>query len=470
MSVREEPLKFKLQRDDRPRGLTSYAGLPLLVETARALGVPSLVEKHLGKAVNSQAYSPWEVILESVSAIAVGAKSVEDVALLSRDGGFLELTEQSRLASKSTVLRFLYDAHELPTWQGGREGSAVVPPESKTLRGLAQVNQEVVEAVQERLQEPTATVDLDATIIESHKDETLAHYDGGRGYQPYVAVWAETGLVLADEFRDGNVGASTNARAQVKKAFGALPKGIRKKFFRADSALYDHKALRWLDKNGITFAVSADMSQELRKGIDALPENAWRPLSKRDELGELPTDCDIAEVEFCSNKSSQHKASRPYRYVVIRKRDKQGPLVRTAQGIFYLAVVTNEWKSSARDLWWWHREKCGTVELTHDVMKNDLAAGWMPCGRFQANAAWFRINILTYNLVIALKRLGLPREMQAMRPVTLRYRLLNLAGRIVQHARELILKLPWVGNILEVYQTCRKRIWAGTAQQPAGAT
>jgi hypothetical protein len=45
---------------------------------------------------------------------------------------------------------------------------------------------------------------MDASIIESRKREAFWHYDGGRGYQPEIAVWAETGLILADEFRDGN--------------------------------------------------------------------------------------------------------------------------------------------------------------------------------------------------------------------------------------------------------------------------
>jgi len=31
----------------------------------------------------------------------------------------------------------------------------------------------------------------------------------------------------------------------------------------------------------------------------------------------------------------------------------------------------------------WHREKAGTIELVHDVLKNELAAGVLPCGRFR---------------------------------------------------------------------------------------
>lgn len=50
-----------------------------------------------------------------------------------------------------------------------------------------------------------ATVDQDATIIGSSKQFALRTYEGERGYQPMLAVWAEMNVVLADEFRDGNV-------------------------------------------------------------------------------------------------------------------------------------------------------------------------------------------------------------------------------------------------------------------------
>jgi hypothetical protein len=53
-----------------------------------------------------------------------------------------------------------------------------------------------------------ATIDQDATIIGSRKQEALRTDEGERGYQPMLAVWAEMNLVLADEFRDGNVPAA----------------------------------------------------------------------------------------------------------------------------------------------------------------------------------------------------------------------------------------------------------------------
>jgi hypothetical protein len=72
-----------------------------------------------------------------------------------------------------------------------------------------------------------ATVDQDTTIIESRKREALATYEGERGYQPMLAVWAEMNLVVADQFRDGNVPALMDPLPVAQAAFGAEPATVR---------------------------------------------------------------------------------------------------------------------------------------------------------------------------------------------------------------------------------------------------
>ena len=79
--------------------------------------------------------------------------------------------------------------------------------------------------------------------------------------------------------------------------------------------------------------------------------------------------------------------------------------------------------------------------MVHDVLKNELAAGVLPCGRFGANAAWLRLAVITHNVLTALKRLALPAEYLSARPKRLRFVFLNLAGRVVHHARTMELRL-----------------------------
>ena len=99
---------------------------------------------------------------------------------------------------------------------------AYIPGENAALQGLGQVNRDLIAELGRRCpDQKIATVDQDATIIESHKREALCTYEGERGYQPMLAVWAETDLVLADEFRDGNVTAMQEPLAVAKAAWCA---------------------------------------------------------------------------------------------------------------------------------------------------------------------------------------------------------------------------------------------------------
>ena len=122
------------------------------------------------------------------------------------------------LPSPAAALQFLYAFHEEAKIEEAQQRRlpgelAYIPEETLPLAGLGRVNRDLVQRCGERCPDQRiATVDQDATIIESRKREAKPTYEGARGYQPMLAVWAETGLVLADEFRDGNVPAMMEPR------------------------------------------------------------------------------------------------------------------------------------------------------------------------------------------------------------------------------------------------------------------
>jgi len=122
-------------------------------------------------------------------------------------------------------------------------------------------------------------------------------------------------------------------------------------------------------------------------------------------------------------------------------RKRQGDLFADGSTVKYFAVVSNRWELTPTRLIQWHREKAGTNERINDILKDDLGAGVMPCSRFGANAAWLRLAILTHNVLTALKRLALPPKLWAARPKRLRFLIFHTPGRIVHHARRLLLRL-----------------------------
>ena len=61
-----------------------------------------------------------------------------------------------------------------------------------------------------------------------------------------VAIWAEADLVLADEWRDGNVAANPEPLRCAQLAFAALPGSVKQRYFRGDSACHEQELLQWL--------------------------------------------------------------------------------------------------------------------------------------------------------------------------------------------------------------------------------
>lgn len=220
----------------------------------------------------------------------------------------------------------------------------------------------------------------------------------------------------------------------------ALPAGIDTILLRGDSALYDNELLSWLEDQGIGYGVSADLSASLKRHIKALPESAWRLEDEAD-----PSRGEWAEVAYVPDDNC-YKAGQPQpfrRYLLHRRKPAQTDLINPAQGVHHFAMVTNRADpegGSGLDLLRWHRLKAGSVEHAHAVLGGELAGRALPSQNFAANAAWFRLNILTYNLLSAYKRIGLTGELHTAKPKRLRFLLFNTVGKVVRHARETLLR------------------------------
>ena len=197
----------------------------------------------------------------------------------------------------------------------------------------------------------------------------------------------------------------------------------------------------------IGFAISVRMSEALREAILEVPEKEWKAYGEP----EPGIDRECAEVVFVSNQQAEPKDSQPLRYIAIRLRQRQGGLFADGSSVRHFAVLSNIWDWEAVKLIEWHREKAGTIERVHDVMKNDLAAGVLPSKYFGANAAWLRLAVIAYNVLTALKRLALPADLLTARPKRLRFLIFHMPGRLVHHARQLSLRL---GTAIEGLAMC----------------
>jgi len=447
MAEKEGLLPFKLIEDDSGEALTSYGGLPLVVETCEALGLARLVKQHVRIKQRNRGYSESKYVQSVIAMMAAGGDCLEDIERLRSDAGLKLLLGE--MPSAEAVRFFLYGFHNERLLEGRPEEGAFIAEETEPLRGLWEVNREVVLKASRKEGPKQATIDQDATVVESHKEQSRMTYLGERGYQPVINYWAEQDLILADEFRDGNVPAGMDCLSSFLRAVRALPHSVETIYFRSDSAAYQHKLLdtmrEGIELHGkevpVYFAISADVSEALRGKITSLSESAWKPLRRLTEKGLIEGRKEWAEVEFIPSASSVKKDMKPDRYLAIRVRPWQGELFSDGNSYHYYAVVSNRWEMEGEELLRWQRERCGSVEKVHDVLKNDLAGGVMPCGRFYANAAWWRLNCLCYNVISVMKRKALPKSFWPVRMKALRFHLIGVAGKVVSHARTMFLKI-----------------------------
>jgi hypothetical protein len=228
----------------------------------------------------------------------------------------------------------------------------------------------------------------------------------------------------------------------------------------------------------IEFAIGADVTEAFRAAVLATAESEWKPLARMFDGQPQQTDQEYAEVCYVPSWAGHSKKRADYRFLAIREPLRQLDLGDTEnlpfptqafgqKGAFKLfGVVTNR-KDPGDQVIWWLRERCGKSEEVHSVLKSDLAGGQLPSGLFGANAAWWALAILALNLNAAMKQLVLGKGWATKRMKALRFHLIGLPGRVVSHARRLIIRLGAEAEALKIFVTARQTIRA-LARGPAG--
>jgi hypothetical protein len=254
-------LPFKYEAEKNRSGMTALAGLPTYLELASVCGLQASIARHMGVRRGTQGWSDTQVLMSLILLNLAGGDCVDDLSLLHGDPGFAELMYQvethgmlrrerrallrrfrkertTAMPSPSSVFRYLSAFHDPNGAVDRQPHKAFIPAAGEHLRGLARVNADVVAFVQKHTPHKHATLDQDATLVETHKAEALFSYKHFRAYQPLNTYWAEHDLMLHSEFRDGNVPAGFEQLRVLQDALALLPNDVETVSLRSDSAGY----------------------------------------------------------------------------------------------------------------------------------------------------------------------------------------------------------------------------------------
>lgn len=478
-------LPYEFVEDSSSCELTGHAGLLPYLDLACSLGLLKAVDEKV-QVCGQQGWMDRHHILSLILLNLAGGECIDDIRMLESDGGLCRIFQDAEeyglsrsqrkelkkrfrkgreraFPSPTRLYEYLNEFHD-PSEEGKRvEGSAFIPAANDYIRGLGEVNKALLSSVQRHAPQGEATLDIDATLQETTKREALYCYEGYRAYQPLTAYWAETGLAVISEFRDGNVPAGYDILRIVKEALESLPSGVERVRLRMDSAGYQHEVLRFCAtgdegrRDVIEFTVSNDMTAQFRGAAMEVAEEDWRPLYRNERGKQVASGQEWAEVVYVPNAIAFAKDAPVYRYLAIREPVKQTILpgmedtqaqmdlpfaTITCQGRAYRVkgIVTNR-EGDGDELIRWHYERCGKSEEAHAVMKTDLAGGCLPSGKFGANAAWWGMMLLAFNLHAAMRILALPGGLKPKRLKTIRFALIDTPARVVEHSRQLFVRL-----------------------------
>jgi len=445
------------------RSLTANAGLAVVTELCGRLGVVEALDAAVGPIKQrDRGFGAGEMLCGIAAAQLAGEDFLTGLDRQRADAAGQLITPVPGLASTTAA------------------GLArrITPAQREAVeRGLAAVTGQMLDLVPaERaaaLAAGPVTIDLDTTDVEVYgrkKRGVAWNHQGQRVGRPHVAAWAETEVVLAAELGDGTDDPRATAPDLVRRALAALPERARasgRVAMRADAGYFAGQLARAAHDAQIGFAIGARRIAPLWRLLAGLAEDAWHDAIEMDNAQVAvaqycpdwwPADTRllIRRVRLDPDQVSADPRSRRRRTLYPDQRALPIPELAAASPVYaYSFILTNldvtaPGKAAAVEHWHRHRT---TVENLFRDSKLGAALRHLPSGYPQVNLAWMWGALLAANMAAWLHQLTATtrgedilaghgvRGGKAM-IATLRWRLIAVPGRLVRHARHLILRLP----------------------------
>ena len=408
--------KVEARFDDA--SLVADAGLLLVGMLMSRLGLEALVD---------------EVVRPAQSGRGSGAKALSVVSSMLAGGSHIDDADRLRAGSAGAVLPFEPSAAStVGTWLRSFtfghvrqfDRAAEVALGRAWSAGAAPVVSEM-------------TVDLDSTVCEVYgtaKGGAAYGHTQVLGYHPLVAARDDTGEMIHTRMRSGS-----SQRGHVRFAAETLARLRRLApqaavTVRADAGFFSYEMLDLIEAKGASYSITVAQNPKVKAAIDAIEEDAWAPIAYT-----AGGEAQVAQTLIETGRRDPD-GPRTLRLVVRRSRltGRQGELWPNWR---HHCFVTNR-----ADL---HTEAADAYHRAHarvEIAIRDLKASGLrhcPSGKFFANAAWLACAALAHNIARWTVRVGRAQHPDRLTvAATVRHRLLCVPGRLVNHSRQHILRLP----------------------------
>jgi Transposase DDE domain group 1 len=250
-------LSFKYEEEKKDFGTTAYAGSLVFLDLLHKMGFKNMVEHNLSAKEDKQGWSDYCFLVSVILLNLCGGDCVNDINGLEGDTGLYRIFKHLDLKnafgrrrqklirqwrngkintfpSPTSIFRYLDVFHNPLEEEHRLPNKAFIPLPNENLLGLSGINKAMLEFLQINNPEKVATIDMDATIIRSQKEQAQYSYKKCKGYQPINAWWWEQDCMAYSEFRDGNVPAGFQQKRVLSETLSCLPPGVEKVYLRSD--------------------------------------------------------------------------------------------------------------------------------------------------------------------------------------------------------------------------------------------
>ena len=413
-------------------GLTSYAGLELLIRYLRGIGFNGHLRRHLGSVIPGGDFGTVALCRAILGLLIVGGRRLRHLSFLKGDSLLQRFCGLRDLPTDRSVSRWL---------------KRFTAPAEEALKRL---NAEVVARLVGLLGARTLTIDIDGTVLCTGQKVGGAyrgynpHHRKVPSYYPITAYLADSGHFLRLHNRPGNVndGSSSIPQAvfeQIDQTLG----GSHRLRFRMDGDFFKEDVFKTLDAHRAQYAIKVPFWRCLDLQSQIRQRRCWQRVEDR------------ADGFFSSVTVGKWK--RTIQVVIFRKqvsyptrKNYQLDLFDPDNGTWeYCAVATNL-PFDTRTLWRFMGGR-GMHEKAIGELKTGLAFDSIPTDDYQANSAWQQLVILAHNLLTNFQiESGLTPRNRTLRNTgrwplksarTLRFELFNRAGQLVHPRGRGILRL-----------------------------
>lgn len=412
--------------------LTSRAGLLAIAQLMESLQLAERVDAHFPQPKSNRGFKPSIFVQTFILMQHEGSFHLDDVRHLSDD----------------QALRTVLDLKNIPHASSLGAWLRRMGDNTESFSALQEVNKIILKSALHQCK--GITLDIDATEIVANKADAKWTYNKNQGYMPMVGHIAETGQIVACDFREGNTSPAKENLEFIRQCQKSLPKDCFIKSLRIDAAGYQTKIIQYCDTESISYAIRAKMNSVIKSQIKGLKDSDWQPLTNK--KGDAVASQETFRTVHCIGDYE-----KPFTLILQRTRIKgQVELAlendnseeeTTVDGYLYRAIATNQNEWSNSEIIHWYNQRGEDSENRIKELKLDFGGDTLPCSDFNANALYFLLSTLSYNL-FALMRQLLPEELSRHRAITLRWRLYAIAAKVVKTGRQFFVKLQNKNHLL----------------------